>query len=164
MSSCFRCVHNFIKLFIILSTNIFFLRLHSRNLKQHRRRVLGLFSTDTWLDRIKRSYTQDDKDNNLIYHDMIPDESNLTAIGRAALAKPLQLSKPASENFMDIFTKMVPMAVHNALVAYESRKAEIVNLEIGRMREGTQLINRFATFINHFVSFSKHYIPFIYGR
>lgn len=102
-----------------------------------------MFKLDSWLDRIKRTYAEDHKDNNLIYHDMIPNEANLPVIGRAALAKPLQLSKPASENFMDIFTKMVPMAVHNALVAYESRKAEIVNFEIARMREGTQLINRF---------------------
>ena len=34
------------------------------------------------------------------------------------------------------------MAVHNALQAYESRKAEIINFEVGRLREGTQLMNR----------------------
>jgi len=102
-----------------------------------------LFKVDTWVDRINRTYAEDHKDNDLIYHDMIPHEANLSTIGRATLAKPLHLSKPASDNFMDIFTKMVPMAVHNALVAYENRKAEIVNFEIGRLREGTQLINRF---------------------
>jgi len=66
----------------------------------------------------------------------------LEAIGRAALAKSLPPSKPASSSFVDLFSKLVPMAVHNALQAYESRKAEIINFEVGRLREGTQLMNR----------------------
>lgn len=94
------------------------------------------------MDRIKRTHAEADKDNNLIYHDMIPSNDKMAVIGRAALAKQLPLSKPASDNFMDMFPKLVPMAVHNALVAYESRKAEIINMEVGRLREGTQLINR----------------------
>lgn len=136
------------------SSSIMFFKIALLKSQAAQKESLGLFSTDTWVDRIKRTSTQDEKDNNLIYHDMIPDESNLTAIGRAALAKTLPLSKPASDNFMDIFTKMVPMAVHNALVAYEGRKAEIVNMEIGRMREGTQLINRFVTLINQLLLLS----------
>lgn len=66
----------------------------------------------------------------------------LEAIGRAALAKSIPMSKPASSSFVDLFSKLVPIAVHNAVQAYESRKGEIVNFEIGRLREGTQLMNR----------------------
>ena len=73
----------------------------------------------------------------------MPDIDSLGPIGRAALAKSLPLSKPASSKFTDLFSKLVPMAVHNALQAYESRKGEIVNFEVGRLREGTQLMNRF---------------------
>ena len=42
----------------------------------------------------------------------------------------------------DMFEKVVPLAVHNALVVFETRKQEIVNMEIGRLREATTLVNR----------------------
>lgn len=73
----------------------------------------------------------------------MPSSDSLPAIGRAPLAKALQLPKPASSNFIDLFAKLVPMAVHQALQTYESRKAEIVNFEIGRLKEATALLNRY---------------------
>ena len=42
----------------------------------------------------------------------------------------------------DLFEKVVPLAVHQSLMAFEGRKAEIVNTEVGRLREATQLMNR----------------------
>ena len=101
-----------------------------------------LSSFQTWEGRIKREAAELKKDNDFIYHDRMPDIDSLAPIGRAALAKSLPLSKPASSSFADLFTKLVPMAVHNALQAYESRKGEIINFEVGRLREGTQLMNR----------------------
>ena len=44
--------------------------------------------------------------------------------------------------FPDLFEKVVPLAVHSALQMFEGRKGEIVNVEIGRLREATQLLNR----------------------
>ena len=41
----------------------------------------------------------------------------------------------------DCFSKIVPLAVHQALMAFENRKAAIVNAEVGRLRENTQLLN-----------------------
>ncbi len=35
----------------------------------------------------------------------------------------------------------MPVAVHQALAAFDVRKAEIVNGEVNRMREQTQLMN-----------------------
>lgn len=96
----------------------------------------------TWQSRINREATELKKDNDFIYHERIPASDCLEAIGRATLAKSLPLSKPASSSFVDLFSKLVPMAVHNALQAYESRKGEIINFEVGRLREGTQLMNR----------------------
>lgn len=96
----------------------------------------------TWQGRIQREAAELKKDNEFIYHDKMPDVDSLAPIGRAALAKSLPLSKPVSSNFVDLFSKLVPMAVHNALQAYESRKVEIINFEVGRLREGTQLMNR----------------------
>ena len=42
----------------------------------------------------------------------------------------------------DALEKVVPLSVHVALQAFESRKSEIVNREIARSREATQLLNR----------------------
>jgi len=44
----------------------------------------------------------------------------------------------------DLFEKVVPLAIQQALTMFESRRAEVVNREIGRLREATQLMNRFS--------------------
>ncbi len=50
--------------------------------------------------------------------------------------------------FSDLFDKVVPLAVHGAMMSYEGRKSEIVNMEIGRLREATQLINSVMASLN----------------
>lgn len=42
----------------------------------------------------------------------------------------------------DLFVELVPVTVHQALAAYDVRKNEIVNSEIMKLRESTQLLNR----------------------
>lgn len=44
--------------------------------------------------------------------------------------------------FVDLFDKLVPLPVYEALTAFENRKSQIANAEIGRLREQTQLMNR----------------------
>uniref|UniRef100_A0A1I7X4Z8 BRO1 domain-containing protein n=1 Tax=Heterorhabditis bacteriophora TaxID=37862 RepID=A0A1I7X4Z8_HETBA len=44
----------------------------------------------------------------------------------------------------NMFSTLVPVQVHNAIQAYEGRKAELVNIEMGRLREHTQLMNGFV--------------------
>lgn len=46
-----------------------------------------------------------------------------------------------SQNFKDLFSDLVPVAVHQALAAYDVRKMDIVNTEIGRLRESTTTLN-----------------------
>ena len=41
----------------------------------------------------------------------------------------------------DMFVSLVPVQVHNAMLSYDGRKAELVNMETGRLREHTQLMN-----------------------
>lgn len=41
----------------------------------------------------------------------------------------------------DLFEKIVPLPVHEAMTAFDSRKSQIVNMEIGRLREQTTLMN-----------------------
>lgn len=42
----------------------------------------------------------------------------------------------------DLFANMVPVPVHQAMAAFDVRKNEIVNLEINKLRESTQTLNR----------------------
>lgn len=71
----------------------------------------------------------------------MPTIDSLTPVGRATLAKALPFSTPMSANFQDLFQKLVPMQVHQSLVAYDAAKAGLMNMEIGKMREATQFLN-----------------------
>ena len=42
----------------------------------------------------------------------------------------------------------MPLAVHGAMNMFENRKVEMVNTEIGRLREATQLINSVMASLN----------------
>ena len=42
----------------------------------------------------------------------------------------------------------MPLAVHGAMMSFENRKVEMVNMEIGRLREATQLINSVMASLN----------------
>ena len=42
----------------------------------------------------------------------------------------------------DLFEKMVPLAIQQAVTMFENRRSELLNREIGRLREATQLMNR----------------------
>ena len=44
----------------------------------------------------------------------------------------------------DLFEKIMPLAVHQALMGFENNKATVVNTEVGRLREATELMNRWV--------------------
>lgn len=46
--------------------------------------------------------------------------------------------------FPDLFEKMVPMAVQQAMSIYSQRKTDNVNRLVGTMREATNLCNGYA--------------------
>ncbi|XP_054279937.1 programmed cell death 6-interacting protein isoform X2 [Macrosteles quadrilineatus] len=88
------------------------------------------------------------KDNDFIYHERIPDAKSLTPIGRAPLAKAQSVPPKLSSNFKDLFEQLVPMAVHQALTAYENHKSELVNSEVAKLRDATQLLNSVLASLN----------------
>lgn len=92
------------------------------------------------LSRTQRSLEAAEKDNNLIYFDKIPKE--LAPIGRAQIAKEIEPTFPllATEKLNDLFSRLVPMAVHQALSAFDTRRAEIVSVERARLREATDML------------------------
>lgn len=57
------------------------------------------------------------------------------------------------DSFSDLFSSLVPVAVHQALASYDLRKTEIVNTEITKLRESTQELNGwvFFTLISDFL-------------
>ncbi|XP_041045128.1 programmed cell death 6-interacting protein isoform X2 [Carcharodon carcharias] len=99
-------------------------------------------------DKITRSLTAAKKDNDFIYHDRVPDLKDLEPVGKATLVKPTPVSVPMSQKFTDVFVKMVPLAVQQALSAYGQRRADLVNRLIAQMRESTNLANGVLASLN----------------
>ncbi|KAM6449715.1 programmed cell death 6-interacting protein isoform 2-T2 [Liasis olivaceus] len=99
-------------------------------------------------DKINRALTAAKKDNDFIYHDRVPDLKDLEPIGKVSLVKATPVTIPLSQKFTDLFEKMVPMAVQQALTVYNQRKADLVNRSIGQMREATNLANGVLASLN----------------
>ncbi|XP_028673371.1 programmed cell death 6-interacting protein isoform X1 [Erpetoichthys calabaricus] len=99
-------------------------------------------------DKINRALTAARKDNDFIYHDRVPDLKDMDSIGKAVLVKPTAISVPMSQKFTDLFEKMVPLLVQQALTVYNQRKADMVNRLIGQMREATNLSNGVLASLN----------------
>ncbi|XP_026535313.1 programmed cell death 6-interacting protein isoform X3 [Notechis scutatus] len=99
-------------------------------------------------DKINRALTAAKKDNDFIYHDRVPDLKDLEPIGKVSLVKATPMTIPLSQKFTDLFEKMVPMAIQQALAVYNQRKADLVNRSIGQMREATNLANGVLASLN----------------
>ncbi|XP_071789061.1 programmed cell death 6-interacting protein-like isoform X4 [Asterias amurensis] len=99
-------------------------------------------------EKVQRALAAAKKDNDFIYHDIVPEIANLKSIGSAAIAKPLEIPSPLYPKFSDLFEKLVPLAVHNALDAFESRKNDIISGEISKLRESTQLMDSVLASLN----------------
>uniref|UniRef100_A0A182NM28 BRO1 domain-containing protein n=1 Tax=Anopheles dirus TaxID=7168 RepID=A0A182NM28_9DIPT len=101
-----------------------------------------------YANRAQKSLADAKKDNDFIYNEIIPDVNNLPGPGKAQLAKVLPLATPMSEDFRDLFTALVPVAVNQALAACDGRKSELVNGEIMRLREATTALNGLLSSLN----------------
>ena len=79
----------------------------------------------------------------------IPEERQLAAVPKAAVAKPSPLAaKLGNPDAPELFESLVPVAVHQALAAYELRKSEIVNKEVDKLKEATNLANQLLSSMN----------------
>ena len=104
----------------------------------------SIFVFKEMADKIKKKLASAKKDNDFIYLDRVPSLDSLESVGRATLAKAIPVSSPISSSFADLFPSLVPVAVNQAMVTYENKKAEMVNREVGRMREATQVLNGYV--------------------
>lgn len=96
---------------------------------------------EEYAKKAQRNLVEAKKDNDFIYNAPIPDVSSLNTCGKAAVAKYLPLGTPMCQNFKDLFGDLIPVALNQAMMACESRKTEIVNGEILKLRDSTQALN-----------------------
>lgn len=84
---------------------------------------------------ISDSKTIAQKDNDFIYHQIIPSETQLPAIGKLSLAKPTSLTelyKPEEVQRIiggDLFAKLIPMSVTQSASMYSEEKAKLLRAE-----------------------------------
>jgi hypothetical protein len=75
------------------------------------------------------------KDNDFIFHKIIPSESQLPAIGKLSLAKPTSLHELYKADEVqriiggDLFAKLIPMSVTQSASMYSEEKAKIIRAE-----------------------------------
>lgn len=87
---------------------------------------------------------QAQRDNDLIYHEILPSEASLPALEKLPPAAPITIQEiygnPEVSKLIgpDIFIKLVPLAVHESASVYSEEKAKVVRSEVERvdMSEG----------------------------
>lgn len=78
------------------------------------------------------------RDNDMIYHDMVPQESVLKPIDRLQAVKPIPISELYANTDInkvigaDIFARLVPLSVHESASLYSEEKAKLVRAESER--------------------------------
>ncbi|VDD82790.1 unnamed protein product [Mesocestoides corti] len=99
--------------------------------------------------KLEKARDRAKKDNDLIYHEVIPDPKTLPSIGVAAVAKKLPVAFPlAGDSQKHRFKALVPIAVHNALQVAEGVRQQIIATELGRLREATDICNGVMSSLN----------------
>lgn len=92
-------------------------------------------------------------------------------VGKASVAKLIPMPEVFSSNFkgvlyiitnlkqiafytpfmfLDLFADLLPVSVHQALSSYEVRRNELVNSEISKLREMTQILNGYDDYVYKF--------------
>lgn len=98
---------------------------------------------------IKSKVKSWEKDNDLIYHDKLPDKINIPLI------KPMEGTKPVSyEDIInsfecdDLFKQIVPMEAHESLSIYSERQADLIR----KVSENVQISNEELTSTYEFLN------------
>jgi len=82
---------------------------------------------------------QAQKDNDLIYHDILPSEASLPAIDKLPPATPITIQEVYGNADVskligpDIFIKLIPLAVHESASVYSEEKAKLIRGENERV-------------------------------
>lgn len=93
------------------------------------------------LDEVKR-------DNDFIYHAKIPEHKSLPYVAKALLAKATEIPNLFYPNETDLFTNLLPLAIHQSISRFENRKQDAVNAEIATLRDMTQTLSGILASLN----------------
>ena len=89
------------------------------------------------------------KDNELIYHEVVPDIKALPSIGTAVVAKKLKVTFPlAGKPPKELFSSLLPIPVHNATQVADNVRRRMIAVEVGRLREATDVCNGVMASLN----------------
>ncbi|KAJ8724698.1 hypothetical protein PYW08_016172 [Mythimna loreyi] len=122
------------------------LQLADELLKAAQARAAGSFAAEQ-ATRAARQLASARKDNDFIYHERVPEPSALEPVARAAIAKALEPPARWGDS-RDLFERLVPLAVHQALQASAARRADLITQEINKLRDATQLLNSILASLN----------------
>lgn len=106
-------------------------------------------SCRTLLNLVTSAQASAVKDNDLIYHDVVPNTDSLDPIDRLDAVKPLGFVDicPGGQADVarivgdDIFSRLVPLSVHESSSMYSEEKASILRREQGKVFTADQVIN-----------------------
>ncbi|CAG2173649.1 unnamed protein product, partial [Oppiella nova] len=101
-----------------------------------------------YLNKANVALEEAKKDNDFIYHAKVPEYKSLQSFGRAQLAKPIAVPERFFPNSTDMFEKLLPLGVQQAVQKLELKKQEIVNSEVASLRELTQTLNAVLVSLN----------------
>jgi programmed cell death 6-interacting protein len=103
-----------------------------------------------WIQQNEKALAEAKKDNDFIYHEPVPEIKTLAPIGKAAVAKatsPLP-TKFGTETSKDLFEELCPVAIHQALSAYDARRQELVGTNVTKLKDATNLLNQLLSSMN----------------
>ncbi|KAH9282692.1 Programmed cell death 6-interacting protein [Echinococcus granulosus] len=99
--------------------------------------------------KVERTRDRAKKDNDLIYHEIIPDPKTLPSIGVASVAKKIPVTFPlAGKPPKELFTTLVPIPVYNATQVADGVCRQMISVEVGRLREATDTCNGVMASLN----------------
>ncbi|KAL7829883.1 hypothetical protein AOLI_G00307680 [Acnodon oligacanthus] len=96
------------------------------------------------MDVIGGKFNSAKKDNDFIYHESVPNLDTLAAVKGASLVKPLPVTPTdLSVTGPDLFSKLVPMATHEASSLYSEEKAKLLREVMAKTDGKNQVLEKF---------------------
>ncbi|VDP19814.1 unnamed protein product [Soboliphyme baturini] len=121
---------------------------YDQSLLHNENKEIGLELARLQAATIQKALDAAKKDNDFIYHERVPDLKTLPALPKFAVAHAIAPSSPMSSRFKDIFAKLVPVSVQQAVACFDTRRAAVVSGEVARIRENTCLMNGMLASLN----------------
>uniref|UniRef100_A0A1A8UK77 Tyrosine-protein phosphatase non-receptor type 23 n=1 Tax=Nothobranchius furzeri TaxID=105023 RepID=A0A1A8UK77_NOTFU len=96
------------------------------------------------MDVVGGKFNSAKKDNDFIYHETVPSLETLASVKGAPLVKPLPVNPTdPSVTGPDLFTKLVPMAAHEASSLYSEEKAKLLRDVMAKIDNKNETLEQF---------------------